>query len=624
MPLDHLQGSCLSGLAAVLFDTITTVLNIEETLIMSRSNVVGEETYDFVVIGSGFGGSVSAMRLSEKGYTVLVLERGRRYDTEELPKSNYNLPKYLWMPLLRCFGIMGINLLDDIMILNGSGVGGGSLVYAGTLIKPESKFFQEEGWRVLSDWEQELAPHFETARQMLGVSQNPKLTPADEIFREIAADLGREQTFEPTSVGIFFGDEGTTVPDPYFDGQGPERCGCMFCGGCMVGCRYNAKNSLDKNYLFFAEKYGASIQPEANVNEIQPLYGPQDDGARYEVFYKRTTAWLNKPSHEVRARNIILSAGVLGTVDLLLRCRDEANTLPLLSSHIGTMVHSNSEALMGVTARTSDVDYSRGVAITSRFWIDEVTSVEPVRYPLGSSAMRFIALPLISTLQGTAVQRLGRLVSHIVQNPRDFAKTLFLPDWARDSTIVLVMQTVENRMHLKLGRRPLTLFRKNLVSKRDRKLPIPAIIDAGRIVVDRFAGKIDGISQTTFNEVLLNTPSTAHILGGCAVGEDESTGVVNAFHEVFNYPGLFVVDGSVIPGNLGVNPSLTITAMSERAMSLIPPAADAVERLPLEAPAGFSPNGQGHRQGNGRAILYSLIILPALLLLVRYLLNKTR
>ena len=392
----------------------------------------------------------------------------------------------------------------------------------------------------------------------------------------------------------------------------------------MVGCRYNAKNSLDKNYLFFAEIYGASVRPEATVSEIRPIYGPQDDGARYEVLYRRTTAWLNSPPQAIRARSVILSAGVLGTVDLLLRCRDEANTLPLLSSRIGTKVHSNSEALMGVTARASDVDYSRGVAITSRFWVDEVTSVEPVRYSQGSSAMRFIALPLISTLQGTAVLRLGRLVSHIVQNPRDFAKTLFLPDWARDSTIVLVMQTVENRMHLKLGRRPLTLFRKNLVSKRDIKLPIPAIIDAGRIVVDKFAAKMNGISQTTFNEVLLNTPSTAHILGGCAVGEDESTGVVDTSLEVFNYPGLFVVDGSVIPGNLGVNPSLTITAMSERAMSLIPPAADAVERLPLEAPAGFSSNDQRHRQRNGSSFLYSLLILPMLLLLVRYLLNKTR
>jgi cholesterol oxidase len=279
---------------------------------------------------------------------------------------------------------------------------------------------------------------------------------------------------------------------------------------------------------------------------------------------------------------------------------------------------------MGVTARTYDVDYSKGVAITSRFWVDEETSVEPVRYPRGSSLMRLIGLPLISNLEGSVFQRLGRLATHIVRNPFDFAKTLFLPDWARDSTIVLVMQTVENRMHLRLGRRPLSLFRKGLVSKKDVKLPIPAIIEAGRTVVDSFARKANGIPQTAFNEVLLNTPSTAHILGGCTIGEDESDGVVAANHEVFNNPGLFVVDGSVVPGNLGVNPSLTITAMSERAMSLIPPASEAVEIPPLEAPAGFSVNGRQRRKGIGRSIVYPLLALPLLVLVARYLFNKLR
>jgi cholesterol oxidase len=591
---------------------------------MDQANAAVETTYDFVVIGSGFGGSVSAMRLAEKGYRVLVLERGKRYETKDLPQSNYNIRKYLWMPLLRCFGIMGINLLDDIMILNGSGVGGGSLVYAGTLLKPEKKFFQAGGWRVLSNWEQELNPHFDTAQRMLGVDRNPRLTPADRIFQDIATELGREHTFEPTSVGIFFGEEGKTTSDPYFDGEGPDRCGCIFCGACMVGCRHNAKNSLDKNYLYFAEKYGAVIQPESTVSEIYPLYGPQEDGARYEILYERTTAWINKPRKAVRSRNVVISAGVLGTIELLLRCRDETGSLPDLPARLGASVHSNSESLMGVTARTGEVDYSEGVAITSSFWVDEETSVEPVRYPKGSSLMRLIGLPLISNLEGSAFRRLGRLVTHVVRNPFDFAKTLFLPDWARDSTIVLVMQTVENRMHLELGRRPISLFRKGLISKKDIKLPIPSIIEAGRDVVDRFALKTNGIPQTAFNEVLLNTPSTAHILGGCTIGDDESNGVVDANHEIFNYPGMFVVDGSVIPGNLGVNPSLAITAMSERAMSLIPPAAEATETPPLNVPAGHSLNGRQRRHGLGRRIIFPLLALSLIVLAARYLFAKTR
>lgn len=576
---------------------------------MTKQAAVENEIFDFVIIGSGFGGSVSAMRLTEKGYSVLVLERGKRFEAEDFPKTNWDIFNYLWMPALRCFGIMGINLLDDILILNGSGVGGGSLVYAATLIQPKSAFFQSGDWPGEVDWEKELQPHFDTARQMLGVNPNPKLWPADDLFLEIATELGQQDTFEPTPVGIFFGDQnGQTVPDPYFDGAGPDRAGCIHCGGCMVGCRHNAKNSLDKNYLYLAEKGGAEVRPEANVRLIRPLYGENADGARYEVVYEKTTAWFVKPQRRVRARNVILSAGVMGTNKLLLKCRDEYHTLPKICDQLATMVRSNSEALMGVTGRHPGPDYSQGVAITSHFWVDAVTSVEPARYPRGSSLMRNLAVPLLKNLKGTSLQRIGRLIGFAVRHPYDFLKARFLPDWSRDSTIILAMQTLENRMNLKLGRRPLTLFRKDLVSERDEQMPIPTVIENGRVVVERFAAKANGVSQSTINEMLLNSPSTAHILGGCNIGHDKTCGVIDTNHQVFNYPGLYVVDGSVVPGNLGVNPSLTITAMAERAMSLVPAAAEAGAYAPLEAPEGYRTNGNGRGVSRGRLALPFLIV----------------
>ncbi|MBK7896245.1 MAG: GMC oxidoreductase [Candidatus Promineifilaceae bacterium] len=558
---------------------------------------VADDVYDYIIVGSGFGGSVSAMRLTEKGYRVLVLERGKRYQAEDFPKTNWNIFKYLWQPALRCFGIMGVNFLDDMMILNGSGVGGGSLVYASTHIEPGEKFYEAEEWVDLADWKTELAPHFQTANRMLGVRENPLFWPADYRLQEIANEVGQGQTFKPTPVAIFFGDPGETVPDPFFGGEGPDRAGCIHCGGCMVGCRHNAKNTLDKNYLYFAEKWGAEVRAEANVRQIRPLYGPQPGVARYEIEYEKVTDWVFKRKQTVRARNVILSAGVLGTVNLLLQCRDELKTLPLLSQRLGWMVRSNSEALMGVTARDGEVDYSKGVAITSHFWLDEVTSVEPVRYPRGSSLMRNLAVPLVS-LQGGGWRRFGRFMVEGVKRPYDFLKTRFLPDWARDSTILLIMQTAENRMRLKRGRSIFTLFRQGLVSERDESLPIPAVVDAGRAVANRFAEKINGIPQSTVNEVLLETPSTAHILGGCGIGASADEGVIDTKHEVFNYPGLFVADGSVIPANLGVNPSLTITAMTERAMSLVPKVEVAEKIRPLANP-GFVPEvtvGNGRRQ----------------------------
>ncbi|MCA9985142.1 MAG: GMC family oxidoreductase [Anaerolineales bacterium] len=529
-----------------------------------------KEAHDFLIIGSGFGGSVSAMRLAEKGYRVLVLERGKRYTAATFPKNNWHLRKYLWAPALRCFGFMGINFLDDIMILNGSGVGGGSLVYASTHIRPGQAFYEAPEWRELADWQAELAPHFDMAEHMLGVTRNPRLWPADHALRDIAEELGQGHTFEPTPVAIFFGEPGQTVPDPYFGGAGPERAGCIHCGGCMVGCKHNAKNTLDKNYLYFAEKMGAEVRPEAQVVDIRPLPAGQPDGARYEVVYEKTTAWFRKPRTVERARNVVVSAGVLGTVNLLLRCRDETRSLPNLSDRLGYMVRSNSESIMGVTARDGKTDFSEGVAITSHFWLDEVTSAEPVRYSRGSSFIRTLGMPLIK-LDGSLWRRLGRVAWESIAHPLDTLKSRLLPHWARDTTIILIMQTVENRLRLRRGRSLLTLGRRGLVTEQDQELPIPTIVEAGRALVEAFARKVNGIPQASINEAILNTASTAHVLGGCGIGADIESGVVDDRHEVFNYPGLYIADASVIPANLGVNPSLTIVALTERAMTKIEP-----------------------------------------------------
>lgn len=514
----------------------------------------------------------------------MVLERGKRFQAEDFPKTNWNIFKYLWLPAVRCFGIMGLNFFDDIWILNGSGVGGGSLVYASTHIKPPKAFFEAEEWRDLADWETELTPFYAIADRMLGTAENPKLWPADHRLYEIAELLGQEDTFKPTPVGIFFGTPGVTVPDPFFDGEGPDRRGCVHCGGCMVGCQHNAKNTLDKNYLYFAEKWGTEVRSEANVLDIRPLYGPQSDNARYEILYEKVTDWGFKRQTAVRAQNVIVSAGVLGSLNLLLKCKNEIGSLALLSDQLGQNVRSNSEALMGVTARDDSVTYSDGVAISSHFWVDDVTSVEPVRYAPGQSFMRNLTLPLIK-FDGSAADRFKRSLIEAIQRPKDFYSVRLQPKWARRNTILLIMQTVENRMAFRRGRSIWTLFTQGLVSVRDNSVPIPPVIEAGRGVVEAFAEKVDGVAWAGMND-MLGIPNTAHILGGCGIAADESKGVIDINHEAFNYPGLFVADGSVIPGNLGVNPSLTITAMTERAMSKIPSKAEAVEPTPLEMPEG--------------------------------------
>lgn len=538
------------------------------------------ETFDYVIIGSGFGGSISAMRLTEKGYRVLVLERGKRFRDQDFPKTNWTFWKYLWAPPLRCFGILQISPFKNVFVLHGSGVGGGSLGYANVLMPPDEQSFSQPGWKTPIDWKTVLAPHYETAKRMLGVTTNPRLWPADHVLKEIARELGREDSFRPVPVGTFFGEPGREVPDPFFGGAGPARSGCTHCGACMTGCRHNAKNTLVKNYLYFAEKGGAEVRAEAEVRDIRPL--PPDQDARYEILYRRSTRYI-APMQRVRAKNVIVSSGALGTMRLLFRCRDVTRSLPRLSPRLGDKVRTNSEALLGATAREANIDYSKGVAITSIFSADDVTTIEPVRYPAGSSLMKLLAGPM--TNGKTTLQRFAQSLVEIARHLPDFLNVQFRRGWAERTTILLVMQHEENWIHMRLGRGLFTFFRRNLVTKTDDQQSIPTQIEIGHQVARRFGQKTNGFAQGSINEGLFNIPITAHILGGVPFGKDADEGVIAANCEVHNYPGLFVVDGSIIPGNPGVNPSLTIAAMAEYAMSLIPPRGETPEATTSPTPS---------------------------------------
>jgi len=536
---------------------------------------IAEFDFDFLIVGSGFGGSVSALRLSEKGYRVGVLERGKRFGPGDFARTNWDLKRYLWMPLIRCFGIQNLNLFRNVLILSGAGVGGGSLVYANTLLQPGEEFFNSVVWKGLADWKAELLPHYDTARRMLGVTSNPRLTFVDHLMKEVAVDMGRGDTFRPAQLGVYFGEPGKTVPDPYFDGEGPERTGCTDCGGCMVGCRYGSKNTLDKNYLWFAEKRGARILPETNVVDIKPIAGPngkRDGSLGWEITVEKSTDWpFFRRRRTLRSRSVVLSAGVLGTVNLLLKCKHETGSLDRLSDALGSVVRTNSEALVGVTELRPEKgrDYSRGAAITSIFHPDENTHIEPVRYSSGSSFMRMLAVPMVDG--GSSLLRPLKFLLTLISRPLETLKLIFHARWAETTVVFLVMQTLDNHMKLKLGRNVFTLFRKRMTTHVDDTMPrIPSYIPVGHEVARAFSRKVGGIPQSAVNEVVLNIPTTAHILGGCPIGETALSGVVDKDHRAFGYEGLWICDGSVIPANLGVNPSLTITAMTERAMSKIP------------------------------------------------------
>ena len=527
------------------------------------------DCFDYVIIGSGFGGSVSAMRLTEKGYSVLVLEKGKRFRDQDFARSNWQFWKYIWMPAIRAHGILQISILKGLMVLHGAGVGGGSLGYANVLEVPSDETFATPAWNQPVRWGEVLGPHYASARQMLGVARNPRLWHADEVMRQQALARGTGDSFRATDVGAYFGEPGQTVPDPYFGGRGPERAGCQHCGGCMVGCRHNAKNTLPKNYLYFAEKQGARVLAEVEGTDVRPCTG--EDGARYQVTYRGSTT-LFKRKHSVRARNVVFSAGVMGTLKLLLELRDTKRSLPRLSPHLGQMVRTNSEALLGSVARSSAIDYSQGVAISSIFNADAITRVEPTRYPDGSSLMRLMAAPLIDLETGVPTRILQSL-AWIVRHPMDFLRSQVLPGWAHNATIILVMQHADNRMRLRIGRSIYTLFTRGLVAEPEPGYEIHAQVKGSHALTRDFAARTDGVPMGSLGENLLDLPTTAHILGGCPPGKDADEGVVGEDFQVHNYPGLYVIDGSIMPANPGVNPSLTITALAEYAMEKIEPKA---------------------------------------------------
>lgn len=530
---------------------------------------MGNTDFDVLIIGSGFGGSVSALRLVEKGYRVGVIEAGRRFEDEQFAKTSWRLHKWLWAPRLGLYGIQRIHALKDVMILAGAGVGGGSLNYANTLYKPPSPFFNDPQWGHITDWESELTPHYEQARRMLGVVTNPTFTHSDAVMQKVADEMGVGDTFGPTPVGVFFGaktggdgEPGQTVPDPYFGGAGPSRTACTECGACMTGCRVGAKNTLMKNYLGLAEANGARIIDRTTVDRL----AQRSDGS-WVVSTRGSSAWgpFGARRRDYTAAQVVVAAGTFNTQKLMFGAKD--TTLPGISDALGVLTRTNSESILGAQARTYDPerDFSEGVAITSSFYPASDTHIEPVRYGKGSNAIAY--LQSLLTDGGSVRYRVGQFLRQVAKNPFMLLRLLLVRKWSQRTVIALVMQNTNNSLTTFLRKRgPF----KYVTSKQGHGEPNPTWIPAGnratRLAAEQLPG---GMAGGTWGDIF-NMPLTAHYLGGCAISDDPATGVIDPYHRVWGYPTLHITDGAAISANLGVNPSLSICAQAERAIALWP------------------------------------------------------
>jgi cholesterol oxidase len=513
--------------------------------------------YDYIIIGSGFGGSVASLRLVEKGYKVLLLEQGKRYNPEDFPKSNWNIPKYLWIPALRCYGFQKLSFYSTASILSGTGVGGGSLVYANTLYIPPDDFFHNQSWQKFGDWKSILSPYYERASFMLGRKKYSKHNIEDRILEEVSKEMNSHSTFDSVYVGVNI-DGLETESDPYFNGIGPLRKGCVECAGCMVGCRENAKNTLDRNYLWFAEKLGLELISETRAEKIT-----YTDNL-YHIETESTTAFFNKGKRSFTSKGIIVAAGALGTMDLLLKQKYKYNSLPLLSDQLGHELRTNAETLCAVSGAFEKLN--NGLAITSVFSPDPYTHVEIVKYPDKSNAMKwFFGLSVVGAK--TSLNRSWKLFLKSITHPWLMLKTAFNFSWSTKTVIFLVMQTTDNAMKMvwKKG-----FFGGKMKIDNSGNKKVPAFIPIGQEVMERYAKKVAGIPQNILLEVFFDRPTTAHILGGCPMSETAETGVVDKNLKVHGYPDFFITDGSVIQGNIGVNPSLTITAVAEYCIDKIP------------------------------------------------------